>query len=306
MLQQLLGNEGLRADLSAALAAGRLPHGLLFCGAAGLGRNFAARLAAADYLYPQGGPGAQAVVQGRDSECITVASEGAGDQITAKQIRPLRAALYGTSLSARGRVALIRDAHKMNAAASGALLKILEEPPAGALFLLTAENAAAVLPTIYSRCAVYHLAPLGRAECLARLGQAGCSPQQAELLWAAYGGALGLCLAAARDKKRFAALQAAAGCLAMGQAGDAYGLMKAARGFENKKQRGEAMAFLRDLAALYAAALEGRTLPGAEPMPRAGAARGLAAVQGTMARIAAYGELRLCFTLLALQLAGVG
>ena len=56
MLERLCGNEALKENLSAALAAGRLPHSVLLCGAGGLGKNFAARLLAADYLYPAGGP----------------------------------------------------------------------------------------------------------------------------------------------------------------------------------------------------------------------------------------------------------
>ena len=48
MLERLHGNEALRADLTAALCAGRLPHSLLLCGAEGLGRNYAAHLLAAD------------------------------------------------------------------------------------------------------------------------------------------------------------------------------------------------------------------------------------------------------------------
>ena len=68
MLERLCGNEALKENLSAALAAGRLPHSVLLCGAGGLGKNFAARLLAADYLYPAGGPGAEAVLAGPDTE----------------------------------------------------------------------------------------------------------------------------------------------------------------------------------------------------------------------------------------------
>ena len=51
MLEKLCGNEALKENLSAALAAGRLPHSVLLCGAGGLGKNFAARLLAADYRW---------------------------------------------------------------------------------------------------------------------------------------------------------------------------------------------------------------------------------------------------------------
>lgn len=50
------------------------------------------------------------------------------------------------------RVAIIDDAHTMNDASANALLKTLEEPPAGAVLMLTAPESASILPTIRSRC----------------------------------------------------------------------------------------------------------------------------------------------------------
>lgn len=49
------------------------------------------------------------------------------------------------------RVVIIEDAQTMTTEAQNALLKILEEPPAGTLLLLTATNSQAVLPTVRSR-----------------------------------------------------------------------------------------------------------------------------------------------------------
>ena len=57
MLEKLCGNEELKAGLSAALAAGRLPHSVLLCGAGGLGKNFAARLIAAEMCIRDRGMG---------------------------------------------------------------------------------------------------------------------------------------------------------------------------------------------------------------------------------------------------------
>lgn len=49
----------------------------------------------------------------------------------------------------------IYGAQNLNGASANAMLKIMEEPPEGVMFLLTASSAAAVLPTIRSRCAAY-------------------------------------------------------------------------------------------------------------------------------------------------------
>ena len=47
-----------------------------------------------------------------------------------------------------------QERQKMNAEAANALLKNLEEPSASAIFVLLADNAESLLPTIASRCAV--------------------------------------------------------------------------------------------------------------------------------------------------------
>ena len=75
MLARLAGNHALKQDLSAALRSGRLPHSILLVGEPGCGAGFAARCLAADYLYPAGGPHAEAVLRGEDAESITVRGE---------------------------------------------------------------------------------------------------------------------------------------------------------------------------------------------------------------------------------------
>jgi DNA polymerase-3 subunit delta' len=52
----------------------------------------------------------------------------------------------------RARVFLLRDAERMNEGAQNALLKTLEEPPAGTHLILVTTSAARLLPTIRSRC----------------------------------------------------------------------------------------------------------------------------------------------------------
>ena len=56
--------------------------------------------------------------------------------------------------SSRGglRVAIVHPAETLNDQAANALLKSLEEPPAGAVFLLVSHRPAVLLPTIRSRC----------------------------------------------------------------------------------------------------------------------------------------------------------
>ena len=57
------------------------------------------------------------------------------------------------------RAVILRHTHKLNTGAQNALLKVLEEPPRYAFFILTSEQPGAVLETIRSRCTRYQLAP---------------------------------------------------------------------------------------------------------------------------------------------------
>lgn len=59
------------------------------------------------------------------------------------------------------RFILISDAHLMNDEAQNALLKSLEEPPEGIIFILTTNDTEGLLPTIFSRCRKILFDPLG-------------------------------------------------------------------------------------------------------------------------------------------------
>ena len=64
MLDRLEGNKALKEEVSRMLSGRRLSHSLLLIGEQGLGAGFAARCIAADYLYPAGGPAAEALLRG--------------------------------------------------------------------------------------------------------------------------------------------------------------------------------------------------------------------------------------------------
>jgi DNA polymerase-3 subunit delta' len=55
-------------------------------------------------------------------------------------------------LSGRNKVAIVRQAERMNADAANAFLKTLEEPPPSSRVILTSASPGALLPTILSRC----------------------------------------------------------------------------------------------------------------------------------------------------------
>jgi len=65
---------------------------------------------------------------------------------------PLTTFFRSSAIAGRNKVAILNDAHRMNADSSNALLKTLEEPPKRTKMILTTDSVSGVLPTILSRC----------------------------------------------------------------------------------------------------------------------------------------------------------
>lgn len=299
MLDRLAGNEALKADLSAALRSGRLAHSILLVGEPGCGAGFAARCLAADYLYPQGGPHAEAVLKGEDTECIALRGEGASGQIPVKRVREAREAIQHSALStdAAGRVLFVYGAQNLNGtqgSAANAMLKIIEEPPEGVLFLFTAPSAATVLPTIRSRCAAYTVAPVDPAQCAAALP--GLPRHRAEELAFLYEGHIGTCLRALRDEKYKSTLAAARELCGHAAQHDTYRALALLTRYE--RDREGALLLLWQLGQLCSACLR---RPGFEQLfSEAGApARLSRAAAKARKNIAANGNLRLALAVLA-------
>jgi DNA polymerase-3 subunit delta' len=82
-------------------------------------------------------------------------------EIKVEQVRALADFLNVGSHRGRHRIALVHPAEDMNLHAANSLLKSLEEPPPGAVFVLVSHRPARLLPTIRSRCVAL---PLGLPE----------------------------------------------------------------------------------------------------------------------------------------------
>jgi DNA polymerase-3 subunit delta' len=107
-------------------------------------------------------------------------------EIKVEAVRDAIAWSHSTASRGRGKVVLIHPAQAMNAVAANALLKTLEEPPAGVRLLLCCAEPEALLPTIRSRCQRWRLDPPAEADSLSWLQAQGVS--DAAVLLAAAGG----------------------------------------------------------------------------------------------------------------------
>ena len=73
-------------------------------------------------------------------------------EIAIDQVRELTELMQVSTHRRGARVGIIAPAERMNAAASNALLKTLEEPPAGTTLVLVSDQPGRLMPTVTSRC----------------------------------------------------------------------------------------------------------------------------------------------------------
>lgn len=152
---ELLGQPEAIAQLEIAIRgkAEGVYHAWLITGPPGSGRSNMAHAFAAALLCEQNGCGeckscvmAQA---GTHPDISSLVTERV--QISIDEVRALVASSqFGASLG-KFRIMIIEDADRMQERTSNVLLKALEEPPAGTIWLLCAPSEADMLPTIRSR-----------------------------------------------------------------------------------------------------------------------------------------------------------
>jgi DNA polymerase III subunit delta' len=206
---RLRGHAAQIEMLRRAATRGRLAHGYLFLGPAGVGKRLVARgLAQALFcpatnekeLAPCGHcPACKQVLAQTHPDLLEIGCpegkrELSIDLIAGSKDRRGREGLcHDLSLrpmSANRRVAIIDDAERMNDESANALLKTLEEPPPGSILILLAADLEPILPTIRSRCQPLWFSALTTEDVSAILQQEGLSAAEAGKAAADSGGSL--------------------------------------------------------------------------------------------------------------------
>ena len=183
MFSKLVGNDHIKEILKRFIKNKRVPNSLLFAGEEGIGKRLFALEFAKSFVCqnPTGGEACDKCPaclragkftfpknDDRDDHKKVIFSEHSdiGTVIPYKRnilvdaIRHLETEANFRPFEAASRFFIIDDADKMNAEASNALLKTLEEPPASSHIFLITSRPDALLPTIRSRVQTLRFAPI--------------------------------------------------------------------------------------------------------------------------------------------------
>jgi DNA polymerase-3 subunit delta' len=208
--REILGQDTSTAFFRHARKTGRLAHAYLFTGAEGVGKGTFARALGKWILCHK--PGEEAC--GACDSCrqfesgnslrfvhVTPPTDKKGVQktiIDVESVRDLNARLASKVAAGDTRVVLFDD--PIGDDAANALLKLLEEPPAGNLFLIVTQSPASLPPTIHSRCHRVRFRPIADALISKRLEErSGMAAADAHFLARLAQGSMGKAVAFAED-----------------------------------------------------------------------------------------------------------
>lgn len=155
---ELKGQNRAVKILKSGVHTGRIAHAYMFCGPEGVGKKKAALIFAQllNCKSPQEGEpcdkciACQKIKHYTHPDLLEIEPEGTSIKIA--QIRDLQERAYYKCYEGKFKVIIINDAHLMTMEAANCLLKILEEPPLGTIFILLVQDIAKLPITIVSRC----------------------------------------------------------------------------------------------------------------------------------------------------------
>ncbi len=185
------GQDHITTILKNQVVSGRYAHAYLFSGSRGTGKTSIARIfaRAVNCLSPvEGEPcgNCEACRHSLEEEAVDIIEIDAASNTGVDDMRALLEKVRFTPLQLKYKVYIIDEVHMLSNAASNALLKTLEEPPAHVLFLLATTEPQKILPTVISRCQRFDFHRLSLSDMVgvlkSNLSEAGAMIEEGGLL----------------------------------------------------------------------------------------------------------------------------
>jgi DNA polymerase-3 subunit gamma/tau len=161
LFSEVVGQEHVTRTLANAIASNRVAHAYIFAGVRGVGKTTTARILAKALNCAKGASSepdntcdsCKEITEGRSLDVLEI---DAASNRGIDQIRELREMVRYAPASGRYIVVILDEAHQLTDEASNALLKTLEEPPPGVIFILATTRAEDLVETIKSRAQLFN------------------------------------------------------------------------------------------------------------------------------------------------------
>ena len=135
-LKTIVGQAGAVSSLRMFIDNGNIPHAQLYKGPSGCGKTTAARVM-------------KRALECGDADFLEI---NAADDKGIDIIRQIKKAAFLTPMAGEVRIFLLDECHKLTGDAQNALLKLLEDSPKRAYFILCTTDPQKVISTIRTRC----------------------------------------------------------------------------------------------------------------------------------------------------------
>lgn len=191
MFDSIVGNYSIKKILEKSILEKKTSHSYLFVGMQGIGKKlmaveFAKALLGINQIEKQ-------IEEINHPDFICIEPDGNGIKI--EQIRELQKKIPEKPIQSTKKVYLINEADSMTFEAQNCFLKTLEEPPEFVTIILIGSQESAFLPTIKSRCMIFHFQPIQEQEMrqyLEKQGITNLTNHQLEMFQGSIGKALSL------------------------------------------------------------------------------------------------------------------
>ena len=161
LFKEVVGQDHVTRTLANAIQSGRVAHAYIFAGVRGVGKTTTARILAKALNCAKGATAepdntcdsCREITEGRSLDVLEI---DAASNRGIDQIRELREMVRYAPAKGRYKVVILDEAHQLTDEASNALLKTLEEPPEGVIFILATTRAEDLVETIKSRAQLFN------------------------------------------------------------------------------------------------------------------------------------------------------